>query len=96
MFRDDRPIRSRFILGKPEGVCINPPPVSAMVKLRGREKTSPEIQGNPYLILKSPPIWPFIFMEGSKFTCLQKKNKKQLPIILTTVYISQLSISFPS
>ena len=24
-FRDDRPIRSRVILGKPEGGCINPP-----------------------------------------------------------------------
>ena len=25
-FCDDRPIRSRVILGKPEGGCINPPP----------------------------------------------------------------------
>ena len=31
-FRDDRPIHSRVILGKPEGGCINFPPVPARVK----------------------------------------------------------------
>ena len=41
-FCDDRPIRSRVILGKPEGVCITPPglPVPARVKAVLRKSAS--------------------------------------------------------
>ena len=39
----------------------------------GGGQTSHGVQGNPYLNLKTPRIWPTIFWQGPKFTC---KNKK--------------------
>ena len=34
-FRDDRPIRSRVILGKPEGMCVSTAPSTVPARVKG-------------------------------------------------------------